>query len=150
MPITVSIFDLEITFEGFMNFFISVSGMGLCLARKVVDNAVLDLSPISYESAGTSSSANSKPYTESLPQSSRRKRKHGSTTGSIEDGHDGSLEVGSQKNHPTTLISLRIAALEALEALLTVVCASLISVKCRVNIHWCLRVKVTLILECAF
>ncbi|XP_062091771.1 uncharacterized protein LOC133797759 isoform X2 [Humulus lupulus] len=94
-------------------------GMGLCLEQDVLKNAFLDLSPI-YESGGTSSSANLKPSTESLPRPSRKKRKHGSITGSLEEGHDSILEVESQKNHSTALISLRIAALEALEALLTV------------------------------
>ncbi|KAF4367940.1 hypothetical protein F8388_002551 [Cannabis sativa] len=93
-------------------------GMGLCLEQDVLKNAFLDLSPI-YENGGTSS-INSKPSTETLPRPSHKKRKHGSTTGSLEEGHDGNLEVESQKNHSTALISLRIAALEALEALLTV------------------------------
>ncbi|KAM6600587.1 hypothetical protein CsatA_020196 [Cannabis sativa] len=93
-------------------------GMGLCLEQDVLKNAFLDLSPI-YENGGMSS-INSKPSTETLPRPSHKKRKHGSTTGSLEEGHDGNLEVESQKNHSTALISLRIAALEALEALLTV------------------------------
>lgn len=108
-----------------------VSGMGLCLASEVVDNAFRDLSPIGCESDGTSSSANAKPSTASIPPPSRRKRKHSSATGSLEEEHDGSFEVGSEKNHPTNLISLRIAALEALEALLTVVCISLMDHLCQ-------------------
>ncbi|PON70688.1 hypothetical protein TorRG33x02_256240 [Trema orientale] len=94
--------------------------MGLCLSQEVLYNAFLDLNPIGYEGGGTSTSANSKPSTESLSQPSRKKRKRGSTAGFLEEGLDGSLEVVSQKSQPTTLLSLRIAALEALEALLTV------------------------------
>ncbi|KAF4401269.1 hypothetical protein G4B88_014110 [Cannabis sativa] len=118
MRINLCISPLEIIFEGFINSVNSVSGMGLCLEQDVLKNAFLDLSPI-YENGGTSS-INSKPSTETLPRPSHKKRKHGSTTGSLEEGHDGNLEVESQKNHSTALISLRIAALEALEALLTV------------------------------
>lgn len=97
--------------------------MASCLAQDVVDNAFVDLNPIGSETSGTSSNENPKPSTETIPQPNRRKRKHSTPTGSLEEGHDGSsLEVGALKNPSRTLISLRIAALNALEALLTVVC----------------------------
>lgn len=107
----------------------------MCLAEEVVNNAFVDLSPVDFESTGTSSSANPKPSSEALSHPGRKKRKHGATTGSLEEGREtNDFEVGALKNQTTTLISLRIAALEALEALLTVVRKFLIYVKHRVGL----------------
>lgn len=98
--------------------------MAVCLAQEVINNAFVDLNPIDNENGGASYGANSKTSIEALPQAGNRKRKHGTTTGSLE-WHDGSsIEMGAPNNNPTILISLRIAALESLEALLTVVCVA--------------------------
>lgn len=89
------------------------------LAQEVVNNSFIDLNPIVDDKT---SGANSKASCEALLQPFHRKRKHGAT-GSLEQQHDRiGLEADASKNCPTTLISLKIAALEALEALLTVVC----------------------------
>ncbi|KAH0981972.1 hypothetical protein GBA52_009149 [Prunus armeniaca] len=98
-------------------------GMAVCLAQEVVNSAFIDLNPIANESGGASSSGNSKPSTEALvqtPQHSHRKRKHGASSGSLEWHNTSRLEGGTPKNHTTSPIAVKIAALEALEALLTV------------------------------
>ncbi|KAL5568599.1 hypothetical protein UlMin_025174 [Ulmus minor] len=95
-------------------------GMAVSLAPEIVDNAFADLGFIGYESGEKSSNVNSMPSSVASPQPNRRKRKHVATRGSLEEGRDGSLELGAPKDNPTALISLRIAALETLEALLTV------------------------------
>ncbi|XP_059433960.1 uncharacterized protein LOC132167082 isoform X2 [Corylus avellana] len=88
-------------------------GMAVCLAQEVINNTFVDLNTIGNENGRTSSSANSKPSSEVLPQPRHRKRKHVDTTGYLEEKHD-------PKNHAISPISVRIAALEALEALFTV------------------------------
>ena len=85
------------------------------LAQEVINNTFVDLNTIGNENGRTSSSANSKPSSEVLPQPRHRKRKHVDTTGYLEEKHD-------PKNHAISPISVRVAALEALEALFTVVC----------------------------
>ncbi|KAK7292775.1 hypothetical protein RJT34_15628 [Clitoria ternatea] len=96
-------------------------GMALCLAEEVVNNAFSDLSTIENTNGGTLNGSNSNGSTSAPLPPSHRKRKHGSTTGSFQE-HDesGGLGVKDPKNCPLTPISLRIAALEALEALVTV------------------------------
>ncbi|KAK9283977.1 hypothetical protein L1049_012235 [Liquidambar formosana] len=84
---------------------------------KVVNNASVDLD----ESDCTSSSACLKVSAEALLQPSHRKRKHATTIGSLEEQHERvRSQAGVPNNYPTTLTSVKIAALEALEALLTV------------------------------
>ncbi|XP_070673656.1 uncharacterized protein [Malus domestica] len=99
-------------------------GMTLSLAREVANNALIDLNPIVNESGGAPSSGNSKPSTEALlqttPQSSHRKRKHGASSGSLEWHKTSSLGEGNPKSHTISPIPVKIAALEALEALVTV------------------------------
>lgn len=98
--------------------------MALCLAQEVINNALVDLSTIRNKSSGTLKFSNSNAATEALLQSSNKKRKHSSTTGSLQlQEHEvSSLGTEAFKNPSVTPISLRIAALEALEALITVVC----------------------------
>ncbi|KAH9696925.1 RIX1 domain-containing protein [Citrus sinensis] len=96
------------------------AGVALPLAEVVVDNACADLNPVADENGCTTSSPTLKAAS-LVPMQSRRKRKHGATLGSSE----GQLEItglgmGVSKNHPASPISLKIAALEALETLLTV------------------------------
>ncbi|XP_015876389.2 uncharacterized protein LOC107413049 isoform X1 [Ziziphus jujuba] len=95
-------------------------GMAVCLAQEVINNAFVDLNPTDNETGGASSGASSNTSTEALPQAGNRKRKHGTTMGSLQWHDRSSSDTGATKNHPVTLISLKIAALEALEALLTV------------------------------
>lgn len=98
----------------------------MSLAREVVDNAFVDLNPNGNESGDTSASVKSRPSAEASLRPSHRKRKHAATTGSFEEWHDKSnSELGALKNHSPTLFTLRIAALEALEALLTMVRSSI-------------------------
>ena len=97
--------------------------MAVCLAQEVVNNAFVDLNLIGNESVGTSANANLKASSEALLQSNHRKRRHGTSTGYLEEQVDqGGLQVKAPKNNSIPPISVRIAALEALEALLTVVC----------------------------
>ncbi|CAN6572558.1 unnamed protein product [Malus baccata var. baccata] len=99
-------------------------GMTVSLAQEVANNALIDLNPIVNESGGAPSSGiSSKPSTEALlqtPQSSHRKRKHGASSRSLEWRKTSSLEEGNPKNRTLSPIPVRIAALEALEALVTV------------------------------
>ena len=106
--------------------------MALCLAQEVIDNVFADLSTIESKSGGSLNGFNSNASTGALLPPSHRKRKHGSTTGSLQEHDDdgGGLGVEVPKNCPLTLISLRIAALDALEALITVA-GSLGSELCR-------------------
>ncbi|KAE9605712.1 hypothetical protein Lal_00024994 [Lupinus albus] len=95
-------------------------GMASCLAQEIVNNACADLSSIE-KSGGMLNGLNSNASTGAQLPPSHRKRKHSSTTGSLQE-HDegGGLGVEYLNNRPSTPISLRIAALEALEALITV------------------------------
>ncbi|XP_019460211.1 PREDICTED: proline-, glutamic acid- and leucine-rich protein 1 isoform X1 [Lupinus angustifolius] len=95
-------------------------GMASCLAQEIVNNASADLSNIE-KSGGTVNGLNSNASTGAPLLPSHRKRKHSSTTSSLQE-HDegGGLGVEYPKNRLLTPISLRIAALEALEALITV------------------------------
>ncbi|KAF7801450.1 proline-, glutamic acid- and leucine-rich protein 1 [Senna tora] len=96
-------------------------GMALCLAQEVINNAFVDLSTIRNKNCGTLRFSNSNAPTEALLPC-RRKRKHGSTIGSVQlqEHVVSGLEEGASKNHLVAPISLRIAALEAVEALITV------------------------------
>lgn len=108
--------------------FICLSGMAVCLAQEVVNNAFIDLNPIANDSGG-----NSKLSTEVLlqtPQHSHRKRKHGASSGSLEWHNTSRLDGGTPKNHTASPITVKIAALEALEALFTVVCVCTLLVQC--------------------
>ncbi|KAL0008068.1 hypothetical protein SO802_009570 [Lithocarpus litseifolius] len=96
-------------------------GMAVCLAQEVINNAFVDLNLITNESVGASASTNLKASSEALLQPCHRKRKHGTSTGYPEEQHDHSgLSVAAPKIHAISPISVKIAALEALEALLTV------------------------------
>lgn len=95
----------------------------MCLAQDVINNVYIDLDPISSKVGHSSSIVSSKASSETLLQPGRRKRKHGVDTAYLEEQHDlGGLQVETPKNHSISPISLRVAALEALEALFMVVC----------------------------
>nr|POE80577.1 hypothetical protein CFP56_14985 [Quercus suber] len=81
--------------------------MAACLALEVINNAFVDLNLITNESVGASASTNLKASSEALLQPCHRKRKHGTST-------------AAPKIHAISPIAVKIAALEALEALLTV------------------------------
>ncbi|KAA8534550.1 hypothetical protein F0562_032067 [Nyssa sinensis] len=96
------------------------AGVGVYLIQEVINNTFTDLDSIGYESVGTPFSAYSNVSTEALLQSSQKKRKRVNATGSLEKQPDRvGLKVEMPKNQ--TPKSVKIAALEALEALLTVV-----------------------------
>ncbi|KAM3732952.1 hypothetical protein ACB098_11G097400 [Castanea mollissima] len=96
-------------------------GMAVCLAQEVINNAFVDLNLVTNESVGASASTNLKASSEALLQPCHRKRKHGTSTGYPEEQHDHSgLPVAAPKIHAISPIPVKIAALEALEALLTV------------------------------
>ncbi|KAK7851730.1 hypothetical protein CFP56_041023 [Quercus suber] len=98
-----------------------IKGMAVCLAQEVINNAFIDLNLITNESVGASASTNLKASSEALLQPCHRKRKHGTSAGYPEEQHDHSgLPVAAPKIHAISPISVKIAALEALEALLTV------------------------------
>lgn len=100
--------------------------MASSLAQEVLDNAFVDLNPAGFRDGGTNLSAATKPLTHVFQSTSHRKRKQGNTPVAPENGlAEISLNVGAQMNDTPKLISLRIAALEAVEFLVTVVRMSL-------------------------
>ncbi|KAK6233800.1 hypothetical protein QUC31_006206 [Theobroma cacao] len=94
-------------------------GMAIYLAPDVIDNAINDLNSFGDEDVETSPT-NIGPSTGALPQPSNRKRKHGTKTGSPEEKQTISSEVEPLNPHQTTPITVKIAALDTLEVLLTV------------------------------
>ncbi|CAL5363343.1 unnamed protein product [Camellia sinensis] len=114
--------DLRIKVYSIIRILLMSMGLGIAvyLAKEVIDNASVDLDSIAYDGGGTSSSsAYLKASNDVLLQRCQKKRKHASTAGSLEEQPDRvDLEVGLPKD--PTPISVKIAALEALEALLTV------------------------------
>lgn len=97
--------------------------MALCLAQDVVNNAIIDLSTTENKNGSILSGSNSAVSTGAPLPANRKKRKHGNTNGPLQEyDNGGGLGVEVPKNLLVTPISLRIAALEALEALITVVC----------------------------
>ncbi|XP_008807711.2 proline-, glutamic acid- and leucine-rich protein 1 [Phoenix dactylifera] len=94
-------------------------GMALYLAQEVINNAFADLKDSPENSLMFSNLYSSKVGSETLKQSSPRKRKHAS--GSPRQ-HLNSIdpEVAAINRKPVTPLSVKIAALKTLEALLTV------------------------------
>lgn len=104
------------------NIFSFKPGIAIYLAPDVIENASNDLNSLGGEDI-EKSPANTGPATGALPQLSNRKRKHGAKTGSLEEKQDSpSLKVGESNTHQMTPITVKIAALDTLEVLLTVVC----------------------------
>ncbi|KAJ4972716.1 hypothetical protein NE237_005890 [Protea cynaroides] len=96
-------------------------GMALYLAQEVIDNAFVDLDSSSHGHERASSNVYSKATTEALQQPRHRKRKHITAAGFLEHHQNGvGLEVEVPENKPKAPISVKIAALQALEVLLTV------------------------------
>lgn len=92
-------------------------GMALYLTQDVISNTFIDLDYIGYTTGDSSSNLDSKISYEALPQPVQKKRKHVSTTGSLEQPDKVGLEVMVPKT--CTPMSVKIAALNTLEALLT-------------------------------
>ncbi|KAI5421942.1 uncharacterized protein LOC127076040 [Lathyrus oleraceus] len=96
-------------------------GMALCLSKEVVDNAIADLSTLEKKNVSMPNGSNTDVSPAALQPASNRKRKHSSTNGSLQENEAGGvLGVQVPKKCRVAPISLRIAALEALEALITV------------------------------
>ncbi|MBA0694893.1 hypothetical protein Goari_005157, partial [Gossypium aridum] len=99
-------------------------GIAIYLAPDVIENVSNDLNSLGGEDIETSP-ANTGPATGALPQLSNRKRKHGAKTGSLEEKQDApSPKVGESNTHQMTPITVKMAALDTLEVLLTVGAAS--------------------------
>ncbi|KAF6160004.1 hypothetical protein GIB67_033088 [Kingdonia uniflora] len=92
-------------------------GMALYLAQEVINNAIVDLDSVSHGSCLASTNTYSKAATYKYNSLNNRKRKQGTSTGSLAEHQ--SLVV-EPKNKLITPISVQIAALRALEALLTI------------------------------
>ncbi|XP_065871126.1 uncharacterized protein [Euphorbia lathyris] len=92
-------------------------GIAILLAQEVVNNAILDLVAGCED---TSFSANPKPSSEALLPTSHRKRKLGASVPPEQNSDQINLGVEGPGTCSTTLISVKIASLEALEALLNV------------------------------
>lgn len=88
-----------------------------------MDNAFANLNLVVDENGCTTSSPTLKAASLVPMQSCQRKRKHGATTGSSEAQCEiTGLSMKEPKNNLASPTSLKIAALEALETLLIVVC----------------------------
>lgn len=97
-------------------------GMVVYFAQEVIDNAIIDLDSLIHDIGNNASSdAYRKAPSESLLKSSRRKRKHGSRSESFEEHNDSvNMEAEVFKKGRTSSTNLKIAALEAIECLLSV------------------------------
>ncbi|XP_019181831.1 PREDICTED: proline-, glutamic acid- and leucine-rich protein 1 [Ipomoea nil] len=108
--------EIRIKLYSIMKVLLLSMGVGIAvhLAEVVIDNATMDLNE-----GATSPGDHAKISVEAQPLTNQRKRKHANAMGAHEDQPDGNVtEVKVQQD--STLISVKIAALEALEALLTV------------------------------
>ncbi|XVF41312.1 hypothetical protein PTKIN_Ptkin01aG0270500 [Pterospermum kingtungense] len=94
-------------------------GMAIYLAPDVIDNAFNDLNSLGCEEVETSP-AKIGPSTGALVQPSNRKRKHGAKTGPLEKLDTTGPDVETPNMHQMTPITVKIAALDTLEVLLTV------------------------------
>ncbi|GAB4836284.1 hypothetical protein Ancab_001200 [Ancistrocladus abbreviatus] len=95
-------------------------GIALYLSQDVINSAFVDLSPVNSESAGTSHRMTFQSSGEATLQPCRKKRKDVTATLLSEEQHSAlCVEMGGLIDS-STLSALKIAALEALEALLTV------------------------------
>nr|VDC61543.1 unnamed protein product [Brassica rapa] len=88
-------------------------GMAMQLANEVVSNASVDLDTKTVEGSDVVSSTNPR----AAVKAGSKKRKHSTNTGV--ESENAAFEVGIPHNHSSSPISLKIAALEALETLLT-------------------------------
>lgn len=96
--------------------------MALYLGQEVADNAYADLNPVDDDSSFTVSIPNLKAASYAVMQSSSRKRKHGITESFEQQNDKIGFEVEAPKSRQQSPIGLKIAALEAIEVLLNVVC----------------------------
>lgn len=92
------------------------------LANEVVSNASVDLDPKTVEGSDVVSSTN-----RAVVKPGGKKRKHSTNSGT--EAENAAIEVGVPHNHSISPISLKIAALEALETLLTTVSSFNLSIK---------------------
>ncbi|XP_059658225.1 uncharacterized protein LOC132304515 isoform X2 [Cornus florida] len=93
-------------------------GTAIYLTQDVINNVFVDLEFSVSDSGGTSNAYSNYPN-EAMLQPCKKKRKHATTTGAVEEQPDiVCSEAEVHKNHPPN--SVKIAALETLEALLTV------------------------------
>ncbi|KAG7012950.1 hypothetical protein SDJN02_25703 [Cucurbita argyrosperma subsp. argyrosperma] len=92
-------------------------GMAASLARDVIDNVLVDLNPVDNESCAPSS-VNPKDAQREFPQH-HKKRKRPLVPTSFKEQHEGHGSRDITSSCMSTSVPLRIAALEALETLLT-------------------------------
>ncbi|WJX92033.1 hypothetical protein P8452_73731 [Trifolium repens] len=96
-------------------------GMALCLSKEVVNNAIADLSIIEKKNGGMLNGSTTDVSTVAPLLANNKKRKHSSANGSLQEyDAGGGLGVEVPKKCAMAPISLRVAALEALETLITV------------------------------
>lgn len=121
----------------------NLAGISTHLTDVIVNNSLMDL-----DEKGTSSVAQQKIHPETTTKTSHKKRKHASTSSSLEEQPDKEVfEVEKSPNMAS--LSVKIAALEALEALLAVVCLMLLSLWTTFDNMWFLREEL-LILKIIF
>ncbi|KAL0795827.1 hypothetical protein Bca101_067204 [Brassica carinata] len=92
-------------------------GMAMQLAEEIVSNASVDLDPKTVEGSDVVSSTNPSLANRAALKPCSKKRKHSTNSGV--EAENAAFEVGVPHNHSSSPISLKLAALEALETLLT-------------------------------
>lgn len=115
------------------------AGISTHLTDVIVNNSLMDL-----DERGTSSVAQQNIYPDSTTKTSNKKRKHASTSSSLDEQCDKDVfEVEVCSNMAS--LSVKIAALEALEALLAVVCLMFLSLGTTFEQMWFLRDEIIIL-----
>ncbi|KAL6552634.1 hypothetical protein OROHE_007998 [Orobanche hederae] len=112
--------DLKIKAYSILKVLLMSMGIGTVvhISQDIVNNVCVDLDFLGGEKDGKSSGSQPKVHQELLSKSHKRKRKHSFVAMSSE-GHPAHDDLEVEKSHNLTSISVKIAALEALEALIT-------------------------------
>ncbi|KAL6511369.1 hypothetical protein OROHE_020451 [Orobanche hederae] len=117
---TCKIPDLKIKAYSILKVLLLSMGIGTAvhISQDIVNNVCIDLDFLGGEKDGRSAGSQPKVHQELLSKSRKRKRKYSFMAMSSE-GHPAHDDLEVEKSHNLTPISVKIAALEALEALLT-------------------------------
>ncbi|KAL6552669.1 hypothetical protein OROHE_008033 [Orobanche hederae] len=135
--------DLKIKAYSILKVILMSMGIGTAvhISQDTVNNVCIDLDFLGGEKDGKSSVSQPKVHQELLSKSHKRKRKHSFVAMSSE-GHPAHDDLEVEKSHNLTPISVKIAALEALEAL-TTTCGSMKSESWRGNVDHLLTTVAT-------
>lgn len=111
------------------------SGLALYIFQVVIDNGLIDLK---VANNGCDKELPSEVSIEPSPGNRRKRRKHGSANGPFVEQHASVHSEFKEAQENQASISLKIAAVEALEALVIVVCV----LYCLLGFHICDKTRV--------